>query len=187
MQKAYGGRFGDITLPLLKIIRLVAPDGEQSLRDLFDGMEKGRRSEKSRTLEGDILTAMLALETHVVNGKLPLKRVVAALNIERKEKDALAERFVSPRLRSLGFQLTSRNPTDIIWNAELLEQCLINYGIKDSFPSPETSSQSSQSSQAKAENPQENQSDHESVERQNPVGEGELQLKDDALNGAEVF
>src|SRR5712692_11191603 len=59
VQKAYAGRFGDITLPLLKIVRLVAPKEEQELRDLFATMEKGRLNEKSRTLEGDILTALL--------------------------------------------------------------------------------------------------------------------------------
>ncbi|MBI3798213.1 MAG: hypothetical protein HY268_14765 [Deltaproteobacteria bacterium] len=134
MQKAYGGRFGDITLPLLKILRLVAPDNEQRLQELFAGMEKGRLNEKSRTLEGDILTAMLALELEVINGKLTLKRVTDKVNEGRPEKEAITPRFVSPRLRSLGFQLTSRNPADIIWNADLLECCLISYGIKDPPP-----------------------------------------------------
>ena len=136
MKKAYAGRFGDITLPLLKIVRLVAPEEEKALLDLFDSMEKGRLNEKSRTLEGDILTGLLNLESEVKNGKLPLKRLVEKLHEERSEKEAVTPRFVAPRLRSLGFQLTSRNPADIVWNPELLEHCLIAYGIKDPPPPP---------------------------------------------------
>lgn len=131
MKKAFAGRFGDITTPLLKIVRQVAPGEEQALLALFATMEKGRLNEKSRTLEGDILTALLNLQGEVKKGKLPLKRLVEKLNEERTEKEHVTPRFVSPRLRSLGFQLTGRNPADIVWNKELLEHCLIAYGIKD--------------------------------------------------------
>jgi hypothetical protein len=189
MQKAYSGRFGDITLPLLKIVRLVAPPEEKTLLDLFAGMEKGRLNEKSRTLEGDILTALMDLESEVKNGKLPLKRLVERLNEERGEKEKVTPRFASPRLRSLGFQLTNRNPADIVWNKELLEHCLIAYGIKDPPPPPETSSQSSQSSQGEAEkaeekqDPDESVENVESVERQNPGGRRGNQSEQEALKG----
>jgi hypothetical protein len=196
MQKAYADRFGDITLPLLKIVRLVAPKEEKALLDLCARMEKGRLNEKSRTLEGDILTALLNLEREVKNGKLPLKWLVGKLNEERSEKETVTPRFVSPRLRSLGFQLTSRNPADILWNSELLEHCLVAYGIKDPPPPPETSSQQSQhsqSSQEEAEKAEEKQDtdesveSNESVERQNTGGRGSNQLEQEALKGAEVF
>jgi hypothetical protein len=196
MTKAFTGRFGDITLPLLKIIKLVAPAEEKGLLALLATMEKGRLNEKSRTLEGDILTALLNLENEVKNSKLPLKRLVEKLNEERSEKEKVTPRFVSPRLRSLSFQLTSRNPADIVWNAELLEHCLIAYGIKDPPPPPETSSQQSQSSQSSQEETkkaEETPSDAESVEnvesveRQNPGSRQGNQSKEDALKGAEVF
>lgn len=196
LSKAYDGRLGDIAAPLLKIVKLIAPEEGQALRDLLASMEKGRLNEKSRTLEGDILTALLNLESEVKNSKLPLKRLVEKLNEERSEKEMVTPRSVSPRLRSLGFQLTSRNPADIIWNDELLEHCLIAYGIKDPPPPPETSSQQSQrsqSSQAGAEKAGENPSGEESVEniesieRQNPGGRGSNQSGREALNGAEVF
>jgi hypothetical protein len=196
MTKAFTGRFGDITLPLLKIIKLVAPAEEKGLLALLATMEKGRLNEKSRTLEGDILTALLNLENEVKNSKLPLKRLVEKLNEERSEKEKVTPRFVSPRLRSLSFQLTSRNPADIVWNAELLEHCLIAYGIKDPPPPPETSSQQSQSSQSSQEETkkaEETPSDAESVEnvesveRQNSGGRRDNQSKEDALKGAEVF
>ena len=120
MKKPFCGRFGDITLPLLKIARVVAPKREEALLKLFADMEKGRLNEKSRTLEGDILTALLGLEAEVSNGKLALKKLVEKLNEERADKEKVTPRFVSPRLRSLGFQLTNRNPADIVWNQELL-------------------------------------------------------------------
>lgn len=191
MKKAYTGRFGDITLPLLKIVRLVAPDREKDVLELFASMEKGRLNEKSRTLEGDMLTALQSLENETKNGRLPLKRLVEKLNRERPGKEALTSRFISSRLRSLGFQLTSRNPTDIIWNAELLAQCLVSYGIKEPSHPSEASSQSSQSShghrdflelfQGQAER-------SESVERPNYEGGGAYQSKEDeALKDAEVF
>ncbi len=50
---------------------LVAPKEEEALRKLFAEMEKGRLNEKSRTLEGDILTALSSLEEKVKNSKLP--------------------------------------------------------------------------------------------------------------------
>lgn len=199
MQKVYGGRFGDITLPLLKVVRLVAPDREEDLLELFASMEKGRLNEKSRTLEGDMLTALQSLENETKNGKLPLKRLVEKLNEERTEKEAVTPRFISSRIRALGFQLTSRNPADIVWNAELLEQCLVSYGITDSPHLPETSSQPSQCSQSSQcsqpipEKHEEIHDDHESfetvenVERQNCGGERGYQSEDDALKGAEVF
>src|SRR6185436_13048987 len=97
--------------------------------------------------------------------------LVKKLNEERVDKEKVTPRFVSPRLRLLGFQLTNRNPADIVWNQELLEHCLIAYGIKEPQPSetppghqedkeaeeekikeppstPETSSQRSQHSQS---------------------------------------
>lgn len=196
MRKAYTGRFGDITLPLLNIVRLVAPDREKTLRDLFASMEKGRLNEKSRTLEGDMLTALQSLENEIRNGKLALKRLVEKLNEEREDKEKVSPRFVSPRLRSLGFQLTSRNPADIVWNAELLEQCLVSYGIKDPPHPPETSSQRSQRSQSSQSDPEKPEEIHgdpesvetvESVERQNCGGERDYQLENEALKGAEII
>jgi hypothetical protein len=163
----------------------VAPQREEALLKLFTEMEKGRLNEKSRSLEGDILIALLALEPGVSNGKLALKKLVEKLNEERAEKEKVTPRFVSPRLRSLGFQLTSRNPADIVWNKELLESCLISYGIKDPSPAPKTSSQRSQSSQSsqKAESEQAEESPTaesfetvESVEKQNSGGGGDYKI-----------
>ncbi|MBI3245888.1 MAG: hypothetical protein HYZ50_05215 [Deltaproteobacteria bacterium] len=184
LTKAYSGRFGDITLPLLKIIRLVAPDREEALRALFDTMEKGRLNEKSRTLEADILTAMFAMKEEVRGGKVALKKIAEVLNEDRTEKEQLTPRFIAAKVRSLGFQLTSRNPADIVWNAELLEQCLIGYGIQDSPCPPETSSQSSQSSQPEPEMHGERESFEtvESIERQNAAGSGAGQWKNEAVS-----
>lgn len=192
LAKAHAGRLGDITLPLLRVVRLVAPDAEDELRELFAAMEKERLTEKSRTLEGDILAALQNLAPEVRNGKLALKRVVETLNAERAEKEAVTPRFVSPRLRSLGFQLTSRNPADLVWNQELLEHCLVSYGIITPSRAPETSSQSSQSSQ----NPSSRNGDfsgsaesvesNESVERQKSGGGGDNDCDGEALTYEEI-
>ena len=94
------------------------------------------------------------------------------------------------------FPVTSRNPADILWNQELLDHCLIAYGIKDPPRPPETSSQrsqSSQSSQAGAEKPEENYGGDESVETVETVerhnaGDGGVHTSgEEALKGAEVF
>lgn len=151
MKKSFAGRFGDITLPLLKIVRRVAPKREEALLKLFIEMEKSRLNEKSRSLEGDILIALLALEPEVANAKLPLKKLVEKLNEERADKEKVTPRFVGSRIRSLGFQLTSRNPASLVWKKELLDSCLISYGIKEPPRTPETSSQSSQQSQSSQE------------------------------------
>ena len=92
--------------------------------------------------------------------------------------------------------ITTRNLAGIAWNQELLEQCLIAYGIKDPPHPPETCSQPSQSSQSLQEEAEKAQENHggdesvetnESVERQN-VGHGSAyQSEDEALKGAEVF
>ncbi len=185
MSKAFGGRFGDITLPLLQLVRLVMPAREPALHQLFVSMEQSRQNEKSRSIEGDILATMLMKASEVKNGKLALKTLVDKLNAQRIEREHVASRFTAARLRSLGFQLTGRNPADIVWNAELLNQCVVAYGIKTPASPPELSSQSCQSSQIPGEKAHGEES-IETIERQNRAGRTTYQYEN-GLEGVAMF
>ena len=90
--------------------------------------------------------------------------------------DGLTPRFISSRLRSLGFQLTNRHPADLLWDSQLLKQCRESYGITEPTSTIDESSQHSQSSEETASEQAEESlrsesiEPIESVERQNPGG-----------------
>jgi hypothetical protein len=126
------GRLGDITRPILQIIKLVKPDRETVFLELIKEIQKGRLIEKSETLEAQILRIIKGLESKIEKGILPVKLITDTINIGRDEKYKYSYSRIGKVLSSLGFEKakTGDGASAIIWNEQLLSITSQKYGLE---------------------------------------------------------
>lgn len=96
-------RLGDIVHPLATIIQIMAPQHCDRFRALIRGIEADRLSDRSATLEGRILEAMLGLTGEIEAGKLGTAAITASINEGWPEKWQKSTESVGRKLKALGF------------------------------------------------------------------------------------
>jgi DNA primase catalytic core len=134
------GRLGDITRPLVQVLRLVCPEAQPVLLDLLRKIETARRLQKTESLEAQIVAAIRSLEEEVRGGILPVKRITDVVNEPRGEREKVTPQKVGRRLDALGFgkAKTSSNSSAIHWNEEFLRRVELAYGFRETPETPET-------------------------------------------------
>lgn len=131
-EKALRGRLGDITRPLVQIVRLVRPEAEERLLALFADLDGERRREKAETVDGVVVAAVAAcVDDLLPDGRLKVSVVVEKINEGRSEERRLSPQYVGKRLRALGFKKgTERSSgSTILHDLELLERLQVKYGL----------------------------------------------------------
>lgn len=140
LNKPARGRLGDITKPLLQIIKLVRPSQETALRTLIADTGEKRQQEKTESIEGQLLLTIRNLTDHVTNNKLSVQKIVDAFNAGRTEKNQLSNRSIGWKLKALGFEKTSTSEGNsaIWWNEQKLQIPLAEHGIRRIAETPKT-------------------------------------------------
>ena len=102
--KPTSGRLGDITRPLVQVIRLVTPEREPVLIDLIKEVDEQKRIDKSETLEAKILTAISNNLNDVNQGMLPFDLIIGNVNAELPEKWRIGDKTFGRKLAALGMK-----------------------------------------------------------------------------------
>ncbi len=127
------GRLGDMTKPLLQIIRLVRPDREGFFLYFIKDLEDQRRIDKADTVEAQVIRSVIGLRGRVVDGLLPVKAITVTVNEGRGEQNQLTPQYIGRRLAALGFKKGPRRSAgattqvDDTLIASLVERYGINY------------------------------------------------------------
>ncbi|MCX6009262.1 MAG: hypothetical protein NTW48_04410 [Chloroflexi bacterium] len=140
------GRISDIAAPLWQIINLVSPSYCPHFEELVRELNEKRRQGKASTLEGEVIKALLDLQSAVEDGKIEVDRITDKVNEGRKDFHKESSRYIGKVLRRLGFQLSRRHASKrrYYYDVELLNHLTAEYGLSDT--PPDFASQPSQSS-----------------------------------------
>lgn len=132
------GRLGDITRPLVQVVKLVAPEREGELMSLIKAIEQGRRFDKAESLDAQIIQAVNNLEPKVQNGFLGVQEITAYLNKDKAISQQLTPKRVGRRLKALGFDRGKLgNAAAIRWEVPKIEQLKVSYGLGETQETPE--------------------------------------------------
>ncbi len=140
------GRLNDIAIPLWQIINLVSPSHCPQFEELVQEFNEKRRQGKSSTLEGEVIKALLDLQSAVEDGKIEVDLITDKVNQERSDLHKESSRYIGKVLRRLGFQLSRRHASKrrYCYDLELLNHLTAEYGFSDT--PLDFTSQTSQSS-----------------------------------------
>ena len=134
-EKPTSGRLGDITRPLLRIVKLVCPEEESSFKELLAEIEAARKLEKSGGWEAKIVGIIASLDGELESGLpplLPQRVILEAYNEGVKEDYQLSPSGLGHRLKALGFE--SKKMGDgrmgVIWNEKLLKNLCLDYDLE---------------------------------------------------------
>ncbi len=140
-------RLGEISKPLLQIIRLVKPEREQSFLELIRELEGERLIDKSDSPEAQIVAAIIGLEDEVQVEKeeevLPVKKITAVLNVGKPERYKFGEKSVGWKLKAMGFKKRHQHyGAVIVWDDQLLERLKASFGLLEKKADHKPNSQS---------------------------------------------
>lgn len=99
-------RLGDITRPLMQILKLVAPEEEQRFLALCRRIKSEHRENLADTLEGRILQAMVDLENEIFGGLLAAAEITQKINEGSPEKWKKTQSYITRTCKSMGFKST---------------------------------------------------------------------------------
>lgn len=134
-------RLGDILQPLYQIVRLVrGKEGDLAFLEFVSRVEEDRRMERSDTLEAQVVRTIVALESEVERGILPVKLITNTLNATRPEKKQLTPQRVGRLLNSLALNKcrTSDGSRAILWDENKILRLQGRYGVKQTSVTSET-------------------------------------------------
>ncbi|MHB1455595.1 MAG: hypothetical protein ACYC0V_01635 [Armatimonadota bacterium] len=131
VMKPINGRLGDITRPLLQVSELAVPEATSILSDLIHEIERTPARLHLMTPEAKFLCVVDSLRDKVRNGHLPVKLITDVLNSSKLEIEHVTYQKAGRMLKMLGFHNTviSGNNSGLVWNEELLQQLLMQYGV----------------------------------------------------------
>jgi len=142
MQKSFGGRYGDLTKPLIQIVREIAPGCEEKLLSVLKTIEGQRLTSKSESFEATVLTAILSKTKDMNYGLLPVKSITEAINTDRADSKRISPQKVGRILKSLGLftKRTTRNgAASLVWEEEKINGLLRKHGLDEMPETSETS------------------------------------------------
>lgn len=98
-------RLGEITLPLLETLMLLDPERKDDLKDFTLYLEQRQAAEEGDSIDADIVKILKELEPALFeNNKFPTQAVVDEINREIPEKKRFKSKFISTRIKRLGFE-----------------------------------------------------------------------------------
>ena len=105
-------------LPLVQLVRHVAPGHLDSILALARHLQAERRSERALSWEAAIVTALADLRNQVLNGLLLINVLAEQVNTDRPEKEHLSNKRISDVLRSVGLEVRKAhaNKAAVIWD-----------------------------------------------------------------------
>lgn len=149
INKPVAGRLGDITRPLLQVIRIVRPDYEKPLIELIKQIESERLLEKTECIEAYILNALNDLHDAITEGnKLTIEAITIKINERQPEGYKFRNTTIGRKLSALGFEKIriSGGKMAITYNPEKIYKIRCSYGLEKpsqpSQPSPDGNSKS---------------------------------------------
>ncbi len=147
VEKPALNRLGDITRPLLQVMRIVKPDEENSLLELIGDLEKERVKELSSTYEAEIIEALLHLKeddkTEFVDGVecYVMNNITEKVNEGKLEKQHYSPQSIKNRLRVIGIEYykkqTGTRRALYKFDEENLRLHCLRYGIEYTPKAPE--------------------------------------------------
>ncbi|SRR5579871_3853177 len=131
VEKVARARLGDILKPLHQVIRLAKPEYEPQFMDLVKQIQAEKLVDKGETYEGQIVRAILSLDSQLENGVLAVKAVTETFNEERSEREHLTPNRVGRMLQGMGFHRgrVSNGAAGIIWDQNLIQRLKETYGV----------------------------------------------------------
>ena len=131
--KPAAGRLGDILRPLLQVLRLVNPEAEGTFYRLVEELQKKRGMEKSESIEGQVLRAILNNRNIVDKGVLPISVITEEVNRERTTKFQFTSQRIGKIVTALGFDRArmSDGKAAIIWDDNKIEIFKKRYDISE--------------------------------------------------------
>jgi hypothetical protein len=127
------GRLGDITLPLIQIVRLVAPDQDGHLLNIIEQAKVDRLEGRTDSIEGEIIQALVSARSLVEDGTVSVSQITNIVNGEiRKSRFETTTKKVGMRLRSLGLKRGARrgNQRTVIWDEPCIKRQAEDFGIE---------------------------------------------------------
>ena len=136
VQKRYGGRFGDITRPLLQVITLICPTALGHLHRALDQLHFEVTRNRSDSLNARVVRG---LHSAVANGasEVELLDVSVIINEEFEDDQQLGPKVVARTIRALGFSTGKskdrRRRCVIQVDHDLLDVLISRYSPHDSY------------------------------------------------------
>ncbi len=139
INKPVRGRLGDICKPLVQVVQQFAPCRESEFLELIRLLETRRLTEKSDTLDAQIIRTICALEHIVEKGIVPNKTITDALNKDKSDRYMISYQRVGRKLTALGFEKvkTGTGASAIVWDTELLKRIKDAYGLEETSETSE--------------------------------------------------
>ncbi|KJS76796.1 MAG: hypothetical protein JL56_04595 [Desulfotomaculum sp. BICA1-6] len=109
VDKPCAGRLGDITRPLIQVIKMACPEKESLLIELIQNFHRLRLIEKADSFAALVYKTFLACEPDVNNGVLPVSVVVEEFNKARQEDKKITPQRIGKTLSSIGLQKATKH------------------------------------------------------------------------------
>ncbi|HVA67123.1 MAG TPA: bifunctional DNA primase/polymerase [Elusimicrobiota bacterium] len=133
------GRLGDITRPILQIIRLASPRDEAGFLKLIRALEEGRKIEKSDSWEAQVIAAVeAAAGEHLANGLVAAKDILDEFNQGKTEREQWTPHRIGKTLAGLGFKKgkTSNGSSGVLYDEGFLKRLKTSYGLEQTSVTP---------------------------------------------------
>lgn len=133
-------RLGDITRPLLQVVRMVKPEREPILLELIGEIENEKRQAMSNTLDAKIIDLLLSIDPekltwHEQQECFLVTDLKEALNKGASDKQRVSARYLGGKLRALGLPFVHRQPVTkrrlYRYDRELLDRLAVRYGLAE--------------------------------------------------------
>ena len=131
-RKPVGSRLGDISRPLLQMVRLARPEAEKMLLSFIQDQEAARMVEKSESPDASLIRAVCDASPEVKNGRLPIQTISNYLNRNKDAPSRRDVRWVGRRLRALGFHKVRgghNGSRAILFDSAQVQQMASDYGV----------------------------------------------------------
>jgi len=124
-------RLNEIMMPLYQILMLIAPKRKDEFKAAIREMEKTKEEEEGLSLEAEIVERILEYKREAKENVFLTTEIVGRLNRERSEREKLSDKFVSFRIKRLGFQKTrlANGKRGFRIKSGLIEKLALQFGI----------------------------------------------------------
>jgi hypothetical protein len=123
---------GDLTKPLLQMVRLARPEAEGMLLRFIQEQDAERRLEKSETPDAQLIRAICEATPEAKNGRLPIRTICNYLNRNKDAPSRRDERWVGRRLSALGFHKVRSGENGsraILFDSAQIRHLASDYGV----------------------------------------------------------
>ncbi len=97
-------RLNEIMMPLYQILMLIAPKRKDEFKAAVGEIKKTKEEEEGLSLEAEIVERILEYKQEIKENVFLTTEIAKRLNTERSEREKLSNKFVSFRIKRLGFQ-----------------------------------------------------------------------------------